>query len=207
MCKDTIFSPSDPEYWDELYKGNDTAWDIGAPTPIFDNWAKSLKRKYSICVLGAGNGWDALNLSQKGHDVTAIDFSITAVNNIKKLAKSLHIPVNVDCIDIFKMQNKYLYKFDIVLEYTCFCAILPEKRNDYIQVVYNIIKKGGKFVAIFFPINKNINEGGPPFGVNVDLTIIKFSPFFSVYKNEFSNLSIKPRFNNEKFIILKKNEN
>ena len=73
-------NPSEPEYWDFAYLNNNIAWDIGKKNPVIDNWLKSLDKQYSICVLGAGNGWDAINCAKYGNDVTAIDFSEIAIN-------------------------------------------------------------------------------------------------------------------------------
>ena len=34
-----------------------------------------------------------------------------------------------------------------------------------------ILKSEGKLVGIFYPINQDINDNGPPFGVDLDSTI------------------------------------
>ena len=26
-----------PQFWEDIYKKNDTGWDLGGPTPIFEN--------------------------------------------------------------------------------------------------------------------------------------------------------------------------
>ena len=206
MNLENKFDHTNVEFWENRYKENNINWDIGAPTPIFKNWAIKQKEKFSICVLGAGNGWDAIYLSNKGHDVTAVDFSQTAIKNIKKSAKASNLKINVLQENIFNL-DKYKNIYDVIIEYTCFCAIDPKQRYDYVEIVNKILKKGGKLVAIFFPINKNIKDQGPPFAVNINKTIKSFNKYFTLIHKEYSPLSIKPRKDNEIFVILEKNEN
>ena len=146
-----MLNSSAPEYWENAYKTGDMAWDIGGPTPIFSQWINMQNNPLSICVLGAGNGWDALNFAEKGHNVTAVDFAESAIKNIRIGAEELGVKINLLHLDIFDLGNLYPTSYDIVLEYTCYCAIDPTRRNDYINIVNLILKQDGKFVAIFFP--------------------------------------------------------
>ena len=72
-----------PEFWEIEYQSGEVGWDQGGPTPIFSHWIDTCKEPLSICVLGAGNGWDAINFALKGHLVTAVDFAESAVKNMK----------------------------------------------------------------------------------------------------------------------------
>ena len=38
-------SEDSPKFWEEIYKNNDTGWDLGGPTPIFKNLASKLLPK------------------------------------------------------------------------------------------------------------------------------------------------------------------
>ena len=76
-----------PEYWENFYKSGDMGWDLGEPTPIFDNWITSQTGPLSICIFGAGNGWDAINLAKKGHNVTVVDFAKQPIERMKLEAK------------------------------------------------------------------------------------------------------------------------
>ena len=205
MTKNILVNHNKSEYWENSYKLNKMGWDIGYPTPIFDNWIKMQKKIYSICVLGAGNGWDAANFAKYGHNVTAVDFSPTAVKNMEKISKSNDIKMNIINSNIFNLKNKIKNKFDLVVEYTCFCAIDPKNRIKYVDLVDSLLLPNGKLIAIFFPIDKNIIDSGPPFGVDFNSTLKLFSKKFSVIHKEFSQLSIKPRIGREIFTILQKN--
>jgi len=198
---------SQPEYWEKSYKSGEMGWDIGEPTPIFKNWIQTQKESLSICILGAGNGWDALHFAEKGHEVTAVDFAKSAVLNMNVAAAKRGLQLNILHADIFNLDKIFTNTFDIVLEYTCFCAIDPDQRKDYIRLVNNILNPFGKFVGLLFPIDKKLNDDGPPFGVDINSTIELFEKYFILVKKEIPAQSIERRKGREIFVILEKNGN
>ena len=193
-----------PEFWEKSYQSGDMGWDLGGPTPIFDHWIKFQKKSLSICVLGAGNGWDAINFAEKGHTVTAVDFAESAINNMHTSAQERGVEINIIHSDIFKLGKLFPQTFDIVLEYTCFCAIDPTRRMDYIEMTNQIIKPEGKLIALLYPIDKDINDDGPPFGIDIDSTINLFSKYFTLHRKEIPKLSIERRNGREIFVVFKK---
>ena len=92
-----------------------------------------------------------------------------------------------------------------MLEYTCYCAIDPNKRTNYIQLVNNLLKPSGKLVGILFPIDKKLDGNGPPFGVDINTTMTLFSKYFALVEKEIPALSIERRRGREVFVIFKKN--
>ena len=156
MKKSQFINFSMPEYWEKSYQSGDMSWDLGRPTPIFDDWIQYQTDSLSICVLGAGNGWDAMSFAEKGHNVTAVDFAESAINNMHAFAQERGVQINLIHSDIFDLDKLFTHTFDVVLEYTCFCAIDPERRLDYVRITKQILKANGKLVGIFFPVDKNI---------------------------------------------------
>ena len=72
-------------------------------------------------------------------------------------------------------------------------------------MVRGILKQNGKLVGLWFPLDKGIDEGGPPYGTNVDEVKSIFNNGWEILTEEFSKHSIKPRKNREKLIIFQKN--
>lgn len=201
---------SNPRFWNKRYLDNNTAWDIGTPTPIVINYLKKNKKIGKVCILGCGNGYDALEFSKYENDVYAVDFADQALKNLKKLSNKNNLDINLVNQDIFNLNKSYPHFFDLVFEYTCFCAIDPARRQEYFNVVHGILKNDGLLFAIFIPLDKDINRDGPPFGVNLEQIENMISGKFKILENKFSNLSIEPRKNREKLVILQKmraNEN
>ena len=108
-------------------------------------------------------------------------------------------------LDIFNLPNYFTNYFDIVLEYTCFCAIDPSKRTDYVKVVKKILHSKGLFVALLFPLNRNKYSGGPPFHVDLDSTLSLFDIHMIKKECRMHHLSIKERKDREIFFIYKNN--
>ena len=67
--------------------------------------------------------------------------------------------------DLFQLPASFDHQFDWIFEHTCFCAIDPAQRRDYVEVVARLLKPGGKLLAIFF-INPDHDEDGPPYRVS-----------------------------------------
>ena len=195
---------SKPQFWNKRYLDYNTAWDIGSPTPILTNYLKKNKKIGKICVLGCGNGHDALEFARYKNDVYAVDFADQALKNLKKASNKNNLMINLVNEDIFNLQKNYPIFFDLVFEYTCFCAIDPMRRKEYFEVVHGILKRGALLFAIFIPLDKSIDHDGPPFGVDLKQIENLASNKFEIIENKFSDLSIKPRKNREKLVIFKK---
>ena len=204
ISKNIMLQTSNPDYWESSYQSGELGWDLGGSTPIFDHWIKNQKVPLSICILGAGNGWDAVNIASKGHRVTAIDFAQSAVKNMQTAANHNSLKIDIRCIDIFNLPQFYSNHFDVVLEYTCFCAIDPSRRREYLEMVKHILKTKGELVGLLFPIDKDPLDGGPPFAVELEPTLELINKYLSLVKKEVSPLSIKQRAGREVFVIFRK---
>ena len=204
MYKKKIKDVSSSNFWDQYYVKDDIGWDIGGVTPIFKDWCDKLTEKSTIFVPGAGNGYDPLYFSKQGHNVLAVDFAEEPVKRMKYEADKEDLSINILKSDLFDLDMKYNNQFDYVIEYTCFCAIDPEKRKIYRDIMYEILKNKGELIGLFFPLNKTQDEGGPPFGVHLEETISLFSSKFQLIDSLFHPLSIAPRVANERYLRFRK---
>ena len=192
-----------PDYWERSYRSGEMGWDLGKSTPILNQWIKTCKDPLTICVLGAGNGWDAVNFAKKGHLITAVDFAESAVKNMQAAARRSDLKMEILHMDIFELNLIYSNKFDVVIEYTCFCAIDPSRRRAYLEMVRHILKPKGELVGLLFPIDKDPSDGGPPYAVELDPTIKLISEYLSPIIQEVPTMSIKPREGREIFVIFR----
>ena len=194
------------QFWEDIYLAGDTGWDLSGPTPIYKNLANKLKTG-SLCIIGCGRGYDAIMFAKKGFQVTAVDFAPSAIQALKQMAVESEVEVNTLELDIFALLPSYQNSFDYVIEQTCFCAIHPSRRKEYEIMVQGILKPNGKLVGLWFPLDKHIDEGGPPYGTSVNEVKTIFNNGWEIVKEEFSEHSIKPRKEREKLIIFKKSTN
>jgi len=195
---------NDSKYWDKKYTSNNTNWDMKSSTPVFKELL-SKSEFISPCrllITGSGKGYDAIETAKLNYDVTTVDFSSEANKIAKEIAGDLSNKINYLQTDIFDLNKTHKNYFDAIYEYTTFCAIDPKRRKEYVNVLSDVLKSGGKLVALLFPVDGR--GGGPPF--NID--IIEFYKLLSKkYILEFSTFkinSIKPRAGKEVLQIYKK---
>jgi methyl halide transferase len=161
-----------PAFWEDLYAGQGDGWELGAPAPplaarlegggVFEAAAEAPPR---VAVPGCGRGHDARLLARRGFHVWAFDFAPTAVAEARALVRREGLPVSVENRDVFTLAAEYPGFFDGVWEYTCFCAIDPARRAEYVEVLWRILRAGGSLLACFYPVREG--EDGPPFPVSV----------------------------------------
>ena len=106
--------------------------------------------------------------------------------------------------DIFDLTPKYNNSFDYILEQTCFCAIDPKNRDQYSNLAYDLLKVGGRLIGLWMPLDKDIKEGGPPFGVKEDEVKKLFSKQWKITEDCFPVQSIQARKGREKLIVFEK---
>ena len=195
-----------PEFWQERYSTNNTPWDTKTTTPALINSINHLESK-KIAILGCGYSKDSIFLAKKGHKVYPVDFASKPIEYLNDLKNKQDLdnllPVQED---IFKLSIEYSNFFDIVIEYTCFCAIDTERRPHYINLVKDILDKNGQFIALFFPTKKRGSgiDKEPPFYVNLEETLSMFENNFNIVKINKNPDSIKPRLGFETLVIMDK---
>jgi len=72
--------------------------------------------------------------------------------------------------DLFDLPDDCNASYDWIWEHTCFCAIDPGLRSEYVDAVWNCLKPGGTLLAVFYldPYDEDHGPGqGPPHGSTV----------------------------------------
>ena len=194
---------SSPSFWEENYRSGRTGWDLGKPTPVFQRLAESGKfPPGKMLVICAGRGYDARLFARLGFQVTAVDFAEEAVKEMQTLVDP-NISMEVMQADLFDLPVFMNEEFDYILEYTCFCAIDPQRRADYIHGVSSLLKTGGIYIALAFPIGGR--TGGPPFVVTPDELVEPLGERgFELILREVPEDSVPGREGIEELLILKK---
>jgi len=191
------------EFWEACYETEMDNWDLGGPVPVFERIASEIS-KGRICVIGCGRGYDAVTFAKAGFEVTAIDFAQTAVLASRENARKEEVEMTVLREDLFDLPDELHGQFDYVLEYTCFCAISPERRFEYDRVIWQLLKPEGKLLGLFFPLDKDDDEGGPPWGVNISELHTLFGLHWNLESEEMPKESIESRADREVMMIWKK---
>jgi len=151
----------DANFWNGRYLDKNTGWDLGQVSPPVVHLVESgsLAPYSSILIPGAGRGWEALYFARLGFDVTCVDFAPEAVVEGKALAKEHGVRVTYLEEDLFRLSPETHGRFDYLFEQTCFCAIDPDRREDYVKMAARMVRPGGELLGLFYVHGR---EGGPP---------------------------------------------
>lgn len=175
------------EFWEHRYQEGTTRWDLGRPAPPLMQFLDSNNAPPPgrMVVLGMGRGHDALLFAEAGFDVMGVDFAPSAVSSAASMAAERGVKLQALERDIFDLPQEFSGQFDYVLEHTCFCAIPPQRRADYVQVVRSLLKPDGEFIGLFWAHRR---PGGPPYGVSV-------AELCELFQDDFSITSLRQVFN------------
>ncbi len=195
--------------WQHHYATGNTPWDRGGPAPALVEWLGSHRLHGRGLVPGCGHGHDLGPLSESGAlEVVGLDLAEGAAN----AARERHAgrpDVSVVHGDLFAFgKGEGRDSFDWVFEHTCFCAIDPALRGDYVEAVTAALKPGGHLVAIFYlePWDKDEDQNqGPPFRVTVAELDERFGKVFTVLESFVPAVSYPGREGRELFRVLRRN--
>lgn len=183
----------DKTFWQQRYNENTTGWDIGQVSEPLKAYIDQLENKeLRILIPGCGFGHEAKYLAENGFsNVTVIDLVDDAIRDLRE-----NYP-EIRCItgDFFALEENE--SFNLILEQTLFCAIIPSMREKYIRKVAKLLVPGGKYVGVLF--NREF-EVGPPFGGDVDEYRDYLDPRFTEYSITACYNSVPQRAGTEVFV-------
>jgi SAM-dependent methyltransferase len=155
--------------WDGAYVEGAMPWDKGAPAPPLAGYLARHEVKGRVLVPGCGLGHDVRALAAQGAEVVGLDISPTAVGMAGEQERAGEETYLLG--DLFALGDEMKGAFDWVFEHTCFCAIDPSMRADYVEAVSGVLKPGGKLLGVFYlnPYDEEHEPGaGPPHGATVE---------------------------------------
>jgi SAM-dependent methyltransferase len=171
--------------WEQRYEIGDTPWEKGAPAPPLLEWLESRGPMHGdILVPGCGSGHDvrAISAAFPDAEVVGVDISPSAVDRARRFVLAGNESYLV--ADLFDLPLELTNRFEWVFEHTCFCAIDPRRREDYVRRITSALKAGGRLLAIFFLNPWDPGEmpagGGPPFGVTREELDLLFGAHFQL---------------------------
>ena len=189
--------------WEADYQRGSDGWDLGGVTPVFRNLLENGQLSPGkMLVVCAGRGHDAREFARHGYQVTAVDFSPFAAQEMSRLAVP-GTPMEILQRDLFTLPHGLDETFDYVLEYTCYCAIDPKRRTEFVDLIERLLKPGGIYISLAFPLTQKI--GGPPFAVTVSELLRLFQERgFKLIEREQPSESVPQRRGAEELLMFQK---
>ena len=149
-----------PDYWNRIYQDESRpGWDMDGATPLVEAMLGlalplGLPPGGELVVPGCGYGHDAAELAARGFTVTGLDFAPLAIQGaIERYGDR----VAWSQADWFTTE---LGPWDAIFDHTCFVAMDPPRRPDYIEACADHLRPGGFWMAALF---HDVNDRpGPP---------------------------------------------
>jgi hypothetical protein len=191
--------------WNARYLENNAPWDLNGPTPELARLAKEswFPKSGRALIPGGGRGFDALLLAKRGLIPHLVDFAPTPLLAAQQMAMESKLPLLAYRRDFFTLplDGAMQASFDLMWEYTFYCAIDPTLREAYAKTAHSLLKPGAMLVALFFPTE--MKSAGPPFEVSRREIEELFAPYFEINFMEPKE-SVKPRAGREFIGVFKR---
>ena len=138
---DSLFS--DPQFWwNETYKYNPIKLPFITNMPdenLVSYHERNILKIGKALDIGCGQGRNTLFLSKIGFDVDAIDIAIEAIEIARERANKSNLSVRFEVKSIFEF-NGNCQIYDFIYDHGCMHHILPHRREEYIETIYDLLK-------------------------------------------------------------------
>ncbi|KAF8302613.1 S-adenosyl-L-methionine-dependent methyltransferase [Clavulina sp. PMI_390] len=159
--------------WEKVWQEGVTPWAnvrINAPVQFFQMKSEAFPKSGKVLVGGAGTGEDVVIFAKAGYDAVGVDSSATAVKKGQEVLAAAPKEATDGKMELLD-ENYFTMAagegYDIIYDYTFFVAIPPVIRAAYAEAATRLIKPGGVFAAVVFPIDGDRTDG-PPYSVTID---------------------------------------
>ncbi|NJN14320.1 MAG: SAM-dependent methyltransferase [Planctomycetes bacterium] len=185
---------SNAEYWKRRWNDGETGWDLGGPCPVFRELLDSPRAppKGRVALPGCGAGHDLRLFLEHGYEARGFDFAFAPQG------------LPVDLLDVFELGTRFPRHFDLIVEYTCYCAIDPARREEYIASLRSALAPGGHLLALLFPVGGEGDGEGPPYAVREEEITTVLGKGMELLWVETPKSSVEPRLGRERLAFLRK---
>ena len=166
--------------WESRYQTGDMPWEKGEASPGLVDFLAGQGSGLggSVLVPGCGTGHDVRAWAQAGYQPTGLDLAPSAVRLAQERTVQAGLAAEFHQLDFLTAEPSQSY--DWLFEHTLFCAIHPDRRDDYVGAVVRWLKPGGQFLAVHYLIP---DTEGPPFGTTQSEILERFRPHFELIKD------------------------
>lgn len=168
----------DPAFWEEIYTTAGTPpWESDFPQQMFAQVLGSrIRPPGRAAVICCGRGDDCRQLGRAGFEVVGFDFSSLALRQAGEKTEPADGSIEYLERDVLAIGHEFPAAFDLVLENKGLCTIRPDRRAEFTDSLWRLLKPGGRILALFFPLDGR--TGGPPYGLTDAQLRQDFAPHF-----------------------------
>ena len=152
----------DANYWNNFYSN---IFSNMEPSLFAQSIQKHLKPKKRILDIGCGNGRDSMFFAKNDLDVTGIDASASAIENLSKAAEG-NDALRFVCDDFVTSETIYKERFDYVYSRFTIHAINLKQELQLLKNIYGSLNKGGLLFVEVRSIHDELYGKGERVGNN-----------------------------------------
>ncbi|KAL2455528.1 putative thiol methyltransferase 1 [Forsythia ovata] len=142
--------------WDKCWEQGLTPWDLGQHTPVLVHLCNSgALPKGRTLIPGCGSGYDVMAIACSERYVVGVDISDIAIKKAKELSSGSPNAEHFTFLktDFFTWHPAEL--FDLIFDYTFFCAIEPDLRSIWASKIREFLKPDGELITLIYPIDNH----------------------------------------------------
>jgi thiopurine S-methyltransferase len=182
------------EEWEQFYQEGVPPWDHREASPplrqVLEEWPREWWGEGAVLVPGCGRGHDVALLAEHGIKAVGLDLSPTALGQARGLYGEGEDRVWVEG-DLFDSELAERVQVGAVWEHTCFCAIDPAQRSDYVAAMASLLSPGSRLIGVFYLTPDA--ETRPPLAATREEIEEVFGPFFERGREEVPHRSYPTR--------------
>ncbi len=133
-------------FWTQRWHAGKIPWDLGGVPPNLVSFLTKNPAPTRVLIPGCGSGYEVRAFHGMGHDVTAIDFSATAVAHARELLGPLGDKVIQGNFFKHDFGDR---RYGLIYERGFLCSLPPARWPDYAARMAGLLWPGGRLVGLF----------------------------------------------------------
>lgn len=171
--------------WEDHWAEGHIPWDAGKECPSLKSYLERAPSRAGARALvpGCGSGYDVFCLARAGYQTIGIDIAPSARLHFTKLRAKAALSEETAALvttNFFSVsQDELGGPFDLIWDYTFYCAIQPAQRDAWREQTAKLLAPKGRLLMLIFPVIEGASEEhGPPYPLDPQKVVAQLSPTF-----------------------------
>ena len=170
-----------------MYRYSLIPWDIGPRQELIDVVESGRVKPCRTIYLGSGTAKNAIYMAERGFDVTAVDYSDSAIELGRKRAQAAGVEINFVIDDLTNLRH-ISGTYDFLVDFGTFDDLKPENRDHYMENILPLSNPGSLFFLWCFEWPTRWWERFPfPMALEPGEVDQRFAEFFEVERIDGSD--------------------